>query len=75
MGQLTLDLLASRLFHQLPQYIAWKPDLGSIATDLFLHSWDRAYYFAFPPSHLISHVLSKILKEKIEHLIILTLTW
>ena len=41
MGQPTLDLFASRLCHQLPRYIAWKPDQGSIATDAFLHPLDK----------------------------------
>ena len=41
----TLDLLASRLCHQLPRCVAWKPDPGSIATDAFLHPWDREYSF------------------------------
>ena len=44
MGQPTLDLLASRLCHQLPRYIAWKPDQGSIATDAFLHLLDREQF-------------------------------
>ena len=43
MGQPTLNLFASRLCNQLPRYIAWKPDRGSIATDAFLHPWDREY--------------------------------
>ena len=41
----TLDLFASRLCHQLPRCVAWKPDPGSIATDAFLHPWDREYSF------------------------------
>ena len=28
----TVDLFASRLCHQLPQYLGWKPDPNSIAT-------------------------------------------
>ena len=54
MGQPTLDLFASRLCHQLPLYVVWKPDPGSIATDAFLHPWDREYSFAFPPFSLIN---------------------
>ena len=59
MGQPTLDLFVFRLCHQLPQYIAWKSDPGSIATDAFLHPWDREYSFDFPPLSLISRVLRK----------------
>ena len=75
MGQPTLDLFASRPHHQLPRYIAWKPDLGTIATDAFLHLWDREYSFGFPPFSLISRVLRKILQENIDYLIMVTPTW
>ena len=75
MGQPTLDLLASRLSHQLPRYIAWKLGPCSIARDAFLDPWDREYSFAFPPFSLISRILRKILQEKIDHLIIVTPTW
>ena len=68
-GQFRMDLFIPRLCHQLPRYIAWKPDLGSIA---FLYHWDREYGFAIPPFNLTGQVLSKILKEKIDHLIIVT---
>ena len=75
MGQPTLDLFESRLCPQLPRYIAWKPDPSRIATDAFLHPWDREYGFAFPPFSLRSRFLRKILEEKIDHLIIVTPTW
>ena len=75
MGQPTLDLFASRLCHQLPRYVVWKPDQGSIATDAFLDPWDREYSFAFPPFSLINRILRKILREKIDHLIIETPIW
>ena len=75
MGQPTLDLLASRPGHQLPQCIARKPQPSSIATNAFLHPCDREYSFAFPPFSLISWVLRKILQEKIDHLIIVTPRW
>ena len=72
--QPTLDLLASRLCHQLPRYIARGPDPGSIAIDVLQHPWDRENSFAFPPFILLSQVLRKILKKKISHLIIVTRT-
>ena len=75
MGQPILDLFASRLCHQRPWYIALKPDLGSIAIDMFLDPWNREYNFAFPPCSLISRVLTKIFKKKTDHRIIVTPTW
>ena len=53
MRQPTLDLFASRLCYQLPRYIAWKPDMGSIAINAFWHPWDKEYGFDFPPFSFI----------------------
>ena len=33
LGTPTVDLFASRVSHQVAQYVAWKPDPYSIATD------------------------------------------
>ena len=74
MRQSTLDLFASSICNQLPQYIAWKPDSGSITPDTFLNPWDREHGFAFPPFSLISQILREILEKKIDHLIIVTPT-
>ena len=65
---------SSRFCHQLPRYIAWKPDQGSIVTDAFLHHRHREYSFAFPPFSLVSRVLRKMIQEKIDHLITVTPT-
>ena len=35
-GFLEIDLLVSRLSHQIPTYVAWKPDPRSHAKDAFL---------------------------------------
>ena len=67
MRQPSLGLFASRLCHQLPRYIAWKPDPGSIATGACLHPWDREYGFDFPPFNLRKQVLKKFLEVKMDH--------
>lgn len=36
LGPLEMDLFASRLMHQLPQYFSWKLDLAVEATDAFI---------------------------------------
>jgi len=64
LGQPEIDLFASRLSHQLPAYMAWKPDPGSKATDAFSQSWHRLFPYAFPPFCLIGRVLTKVRNEK-----------
>ena len=75
MGQQTIDLFASRICHQLSQYIATKPDLGSMATDAFLILWDKEYSFAFLPLIFINQVLRNILDKNKDHQIIVKPTW
>ena len=36
---LTIDLFASRISHQLPNYVSWHPDPGAVAIDAFHLSW------------------------------------
>ena len=38
-----IDLLASRLNHQLPKYMSWHPDPGSGAVDSLQYSWRNLY--------------------------------
>ena len=47
MGNPVVDLFASQQNHQLPQYIAWRPDLFSQGTDAIHHDWFQDYLFAF----------------------------
>ena len=35
----TIDLFASRISHQLPIYVSWRPDSGAVAVDAFHLSW------------------------------------
>ena len=54
------DLFASRLCHQLPQYIVWYPDPYSQRTDAMTQNWNVGHPYAFPPFSMISRVLLKI---------------
>ena len=51
-----IDLFASRLSHQLPQYFAWKPDPFSQETDALQQIWGSQFLYAFPPFCLILQV-------------------
>ena len=64
-----------RLSHQLLQYVAWKPDPNSIATDAMQQCWNKMFPYAFPPFSLISRILKKVRQEKVEQMITVTTTW
>ena len=64
LGTPDIDLFATRLNHQLPRYVAWKPDPGAEAVNAFVVHWGNYYSYIFPPFNLISRVLSKIDREK-----------
>ena len=62
LGPCQIDLFASRLSAQLPRYMSWRPDPGSIATDALSQPWMGIRGFAFPPFSLIGRCLSKVKK-------------
>ena len=57
-------MFASRLSHEIPTYVPWKPDPQSHASDAFQQNWSRKLLYAFPPFCKIPKVLHKILWEK-----------
>ena len=62
-NEMTIDLFASRLNHQLDKYVSWRPDPDSIAVDAFSIKWDSNIY-ALPPFSTLSRVLKKIREDK-----------
>ena len=70
-----VDLFASRLCHQISQYVAWRPDPMSIATDAMQQDWNNSLGYAFPPFCMITRVLNKVLLDQVEQMIIVTPTW
>ena len=75
LGPCQVDLFASRLSAQLPRYMSWRPDPGSIATDALRQSWKEIKRFAFPPFSLIGRCLSKVKREKVSELILVASVW
>lgn len=69
-GQMSIDLFASRLNHQLPSYFSLQPDHRALATDAFAQSWKKGLVFANPPIILLTRTLQKIILEKAEAVII-----
>ena len=66
-----IDLFATRLNKQLPKYVSWDPDPGSLATDAFSMTWENFKFYAFPPFSVIGAVVSKIIKEKADGIMII----
>jgi hypothetical protein len=60
LGPLQIDLFASRINHQLPQYAAWRPDPNAVFIDAFTQSWSATYAYAFPPFSMIGRCLQKV---------------
>ena len=63
LGTPTIDLFASRLCHQLPQYMSWKADPNSFAADAMHQNWNKMLDFAFPSFRLTGRVINKVLQE------------
>ena len=71
-----IDLFASRLSNQVKNYMAWKLDPFSIATDALQQNWSvHRCLYAFPPFSLILRILRKVDQEKVEKLILVTPDW
>ena len=65
-----VDLLTSRVSHQLLHYISWKTDPVSQGRDAFQISWARKFVYAFPPFALIGKFLQKKYQDQCLMLII-----
>lgn len=77
--KLEIDLFASRLNAQLPNYVAWQPDPGCVAVDAFTIPWDTKIFYAFPPFSQIPRCVQKIIQDKATGILITpfwaTQTW
>ena len=69
-GQPEIDLFASRVNAQLPQFISWHPDPDAEALDCFTVEWAELKFYAFPRFCLIARCLQKIMFDKAEGIMI-----
>ena len=53
LGQLRVDVFATRLYNQLSNYISLRPDPFAIATDALQVPWREMQGYAFPPFSLV----------------------
>lgn len=66
-----VDLFASRLNFQFPNYVAYRPDPLAKAVDAFSLSWKNLQFYAFPPFSVIPSMLQKILVDKARGVVVL----
>ena len=59
-----IDLFASRLSAQLPQYVSWRLDPEAVHADALTMDWAPFKGYAFPPFNLIPAVLNKVSQDK-----------
>ena len=65
-GLPVVDLFASRINHQMPEFVSWRPEPGAIATDAFNIPWDFPLSYRFPPFFLIPMCLRKVIQEQVD---------
>ena len=58
-----IDLFASRINHQFPKYVSYRPDPEAFAIDAFSLDWSNFNFYAFPPFSVIPTVLKKLKSE------------
>ena len=74
MGPLQVDLFASRLTHQLRDFVSWRPDPEAMATDAFTLDWKQFRGYANPPWSLVGRVLSQVREQKAQ-LVLVAPVW
>ena len=67
---LEVNLIATRLTFQLPDFFGWRPDLLAEVTVTFLQDWKDVKGYANPPWNLIRRVLSKVEEQEAEEILI-----
>ena len=73
-GMPKVDLLASKLIHQLAQYFAWKQDPFSQGADALKQICGNQFRYAFPSFSFILQALKKVSYHQTEKLLLVTPT-
>ena len=75
----TIDLFASRLNKQFPDYVSYRQDPYAMHIDAFTIPWSDIKFYCFPPFSCILKVLRKIIQDKARGIIVVpdwpTQTW
>ena len=70
LGQPDIDLFASRVNHQIPEFVSWRPEPTAVATDAFNLTWNYHLSYLFPPFSLILLCLKKMQRDQAECILI-----
>ena len=70
-----IDLFASRLNHQVPTYVSWKPDPNSTYIDAMQISWSGMLVYIFPPFSMLWPVLTKLEMDRVHRAIVVIPKW
>ena len=73
-GCFSIDLFATRVNHQVPAFVSWRPEPGAVATDAFNVKWDFQLAYLFPPFCMIKRCLRKIQQDQ-AHCVLITPVW
>ena len=66
LGQPDIDLFASRVNHQIPESVSWRPEPNVVATDAFSLTWNYHLSYLFPQLSRIPLCLKKIQRDQAE---------
>lgn len=66
-----IDLFASRLNNQFPQYVSFKPDPGAVAVDAFSLNLRHLKFYAFPPFSVINAFLQRVREDQASGILIM----
>ena len=70
LGRPDIDLFASRVNHQIPEFVSWRPEPNAVATDAFNLTWNYLLSYLFPPFSPIPLCLKKIQRDQAECILI-----
>ena len=73
-GCFSIDLFATRVNHQVPAFVSWRPEPEAVATDAFNVKWDFQLAYLFPPFCMIKRCLRKIQQDQ-AHCVLITPVW
>ena len=66
----SIELFASRLNTQLPEFMSYRPDPESKAVNAFTQSWTELKLYAFPPFICLPRVIQKIWQDRAEGILV-----
>ena len=70
-----IDLFASRINAQLPNYVSWHVDPEAKFVDAFMFKWTGMLCYLFPPFSLIARCLQKLALERVEDALLIVPLW